>query len=236
MRLFLAESRAPRVRPSLCVNTERILPANSLELPSRKNTRINTRNGGEERRGGAGNVRESRTGGGGRERESFRTIDRSFRRRKTKEKDAKERERESFLAKNRSSREPFQKHVCLSSRNSSFLRSCKREKGRCGQVNDPLSRGWRGLATLLKLVGRRLQRNKGKSRNDAIRVGEERKNREHYMPTHLRSTTEQHCPTHDGGEKNLRETCKLSLAQTRYAKLVKRFAQKRDKVRRETTG
>lgn len=38
-------------------------------------------------------------------------------------------------------------HVCLSSRNSSFLRSCKREKGRCGQVNDPLSRGWRGLAT-----------------------------------------------------------------------------------------
>lgn len=59
----------------------------------------------------------------------------------------KERERESFLAKNRSSREPFQKHVCLSSRNSSFLRSCKREKGRCGQVNDPLSRGWRGLAT-----------------------------------------------------------------------------------------
>lgn len=70
MRLFLAESRAPRVRPSLCVNTERILPANSLELPSRKNTRINTRNGGEERRGGgAGNVRESGTGGGGRERE-----------------------------------------------------------------------------------------------------------------------------------------------------------------------
>lgn len=105
------------------------------------------------------NVKESRMGGRGRrEFSTFRTIDRSFREREREregERQRKKRRKEGeegrgrvFWRKTGRVASRFKStHVCLSSRNSSFLRSCKREKGRCGQVNDPLSRGWRGLAT-----------------------------------------------------------------------------------------
>lgn len=158
MRLFLVESRAPACSPFACVNTERILPANSPgQTPESRNTRINTRE--EEERG---NVKESGIGGRRRGGESFRRFEPltdlfgrerereggGERQRKKRRKEGGEGRGRVFWRKTGRVASRFKStHVCLSSRNSSFLRSCKREKGRCGQVNDPLSRGWRGLAT-----------------------------------------------------------------------------------------